>query len=98
MEVKEEYEKIVKSLNDKLVEKASLVEQLKTTGSELQLELDMLHTQNLLLLQMCMVDESCSTMKVHATATAHVNKALLSSATVSSVNGGWCWTVQHPRK
>lgn len=33
--VKEEYENIVKSLSDKLVKKASLVEQLITAGSKL---------------------------------------------------------------
>ena len=45
--VNEEYKKTVKSLNNELVEKASLVKQLKTARSELQLELDRLCAQNL---------------------------------------------------
>lgn len=56
--MKEKYEKTVKLLNDELVEKASLVEQLKTTKSKLQLELDRLRAQNLLLLQTRMGNES----------------------------------------
>lgn len=46
--VKEEYKTFMKSLKGELVEKDSLVEQPKAAGSELQLELDKLCTQNLL--------------------------------------------------
>lgn len=86
--VKEEYKKTVKLLNDELMEKASLIEQLKTAGSELQLELDRLRAQNLLLLQTRTGDESHSTMKMHATETAHVNEASLRSIAVSGNSGG----------
>ena len=48
------------------MEKSSVIEQLKAAGSELQLELDKLHPQNLLLLQSRMGDESRSMMHVHA--------------------------------
>ena len=47
-----------------------------------------MRVQNLLLLQSRMGDESHSTMHVHAAETVRDNKALLCSATVTSVNGG----------
>ena len=57
---------------DQLVEKTSVVEQLKKTISELQLEVDNLHAQNLLL-TMRTGDEFCSTL--HASESARVNEA-----------------------
>lgn len=71
---------------DQLAEKHSLVEQLRKTESELQLEVDKLRAQNLLL-RTHTGDKSHSTLHVHATEIEFISEASLHGTTVISVMG-----------